>query len=183
MWNDFWLHSEHNHGVFEGSIHWPSTVNKSEVIGLSRREEAIRCTIHLCWILILLDKTFFYCGQSLKSWHLFLNTLALRKPMQNATAMQIREPASRWHAIGDSNFIRTLVRCDFVGKKCLSLFNLWDFRYVYLTNARFLEFKKNHNAIFKSFYSINMAPDFKIYLLTLEIAHAKRCIMFIQNHT
>lgn len=116
MWNDFWLHSQHIHGVFEGSIHWPSTVNKSEVIGLSRREEAIWCTIHLCRFLILLDKTFFYCGQSLKSWHLFLNTLALRKPMQNATAMQIREPASRWHAIGDSNFIRTLVRCDFVKK-------------------------------------------------------------------
>lgn len=105
------------------------------------------------------DKTFFYCGQSLKSWHLFLNTLALRKPMRNATAMQIRELASRWHAIGDSSFIRMLVRCDFVKKKCLSLFNLWDFRYVYLTNARFLEFKKIHNAIFKSFYCINMAPE------------------------
>lgn len=116
MWNDFWLHSQHNHGVFEGSMHWPSTVNKSEVIGLSRREEAIRCTIHLSRILILLDKTFFYCGQSLKSWHLFLNMLALRKPMRNATAMQIRELASRWHAIGDSSFIRTLVRCDFVEK-------------------------------------------------------------------
>lgn len=132
MWNDFWLHSEHNHGVFEGSIHWPSTVNKSEVIGLSRREEAIRCTIHLCRILILLDKTFFYCGQSLKSWHLFLNTLALRKPMQNATAMQIREPASRWHAIGDSNFIKTLVRCDFVKKKNAYLYSICGISDMYI---------------------------------------------------